>query len=124
QRLLVREVEGGTAAGLRDLRVVEREALDRQHAVAAKFSSGTGVQRVRTEVEKDRLRVRLALRRAHVDGELPIRTDLARSPTHARAQLVSREAAALVVQRDSGEREIERPGAAAQRSCEFRSAVA
>src|SRR4029078_12619066 len=123
QRLVVRNVDGSATAGLRDLRVVEGKALDRQRTIAAKFSSCTGAQRMRTEVEKDRLRIRLSLRRAHVDSELPILSALARTPAHASAQLVSPAQCPLVIERDGSERGIERPGAAAQRSCEFRCAV-
>ena len=65
QRLFVLEVEDYTAARLRDLRVVDGEALDDQLASGAECASRTRTQRVCAEIQKDRLRVCLTLRGAH-----------------------------------------------------------
>ena len=72
-------------------------------SLARAISRRARAQRVRTEVEKDRLRVRLALRGAQLDSELPVAGALARSSLHACVQLVRRDTAALVVQRELGE---------------------
>ena len=124
QRLFVLEVENYTAARLRDLRVVDGETLDRQLASGAECAGRTRTQRVCAEIHKDRLRVCLTLRGAHRHVELPVVAPLASSSLQARAQLVGREAAALVVERDVDEGSIERPRFAAQRSAERHFAAA